>query len=546
MLGSPMKSARTFVSTAAFLGCSLIFCSASGAADLRPIAPTWQELDISSQENGATVVRSRAGTESIALRLGGKVEVLQKDRPYFKVDDREIALDHLTLVDVWRNKSAEEALAAYRDYVNADLKRRGWRELTAERTKISAGAGAPALYWASQADVTSAGKPVTLTTCMAAALVGSNIVAMTGIAEDAQGAKALKRYLAEAFATLERKTTAALSGEDIARLRSEAQSGGDRRSSGTGAMLLNDELASAEDREGGNGDTQHYILSPSDMIEAAALAAAGSRNGLFMTFVNDGRSQHTFLITDYDPATAMFTYSDTTGQHSLLEAGNNLAGVEAVPGPGGWQVKKDQLKTVLSAMIVGKAEVAKASGIVHFGPFGAFGNTPDDAKATDFFTWFHLTETGRSGTPGGGTTISYGPDSAKFRPLVTVRLNLAPAGWIRGADIVLKRRFIELANAADEANARDIAKSFIASSVVAADTKTIRSLQDEIFYLGSGQMLVGSKQDISIPVVPTDGYLAFAGRREYFMDYLSQSRLWMENVVADGEPALLISIGPAS
>ena len=47
------------------------------------------------------------------------------------------------------------------------------------------------------------------------------------------------------------------------------------------------------------------------MIEAAALAAAGSRNGLFMTFVNDGRSQHTFLITDYDPATAMFMYFRT-------------------------------------------------------------------------------------------------------------------------------------------------------------------------------------------------------------------------------------------
>ena len=197
------------------------------------------------------------------------------------------------------------------------------------------------------------------------------------------------------------------------------------KSGSLGAILLNDELASAEDREGGNGDTQHYILSPSDMVEAAALAAAGSSNGLFMTFVNDGRSQHTFLIKDYDPATATFTYSDTTGQHSLLEAGNNLAGVEAVRGPGGWQVKKDQLKTVLSPMIVGKAEVAKASGIVHFGPFGAFGNTPDDAKATNFFTWFHLTETARSATPGGGTTISYGPDSAKFRPLVTVRLNLA-------------------------------------------------------------------------------------------------------------------------
>jgi translation initiation factor 1 (eIF-1/SUI1) len=37
---------------------------------------------------------------------------------------------------------------------------------------------------------------------MAAALVGSNIVAVTGIAEDTEGAAVLKRYLADTLATL--------------------------------------------------------------------------------------------------------------------------------------------------------------------------------------------------------------------------------------------------------------------------------------------------------------------------------------------------------
>jgi len=62
-------------------------------------------------------------------------------------------------------------------------------------------------------------------------------------------------------------------------------------------------------------------------------AVAGSPNGPFFTFVNDGRSQHTFLVHAYDPANQWFEYSDSTGSRSMLEAGNNLAGVEAVRKP---------------------------------------------------------------------------------------------------------------------------------------------------------------------------------------------------------------------
>jgi hypothetical protein len=376
-------------------------------------------------------------------------------------------------------------------------------------------------------------------------LVGSNIAALTGIAEDADSAAVLKRYLADTLATLDEKTAAELSGEDIARLRRTAQIG-DWRATGAPVILRNDALASEQDRKAGNGDGPHLMLLPSDLIETVALGAAGRRDGLFTAFVTDGRSQDTIAINAYDPSTGTFTYSGRTGSN-MLEAGNNIAGVEAVRESRGWRVKKDQLQKVLSSIIVGKATTAKASGQIHLGPFGDMGNTLDDARKTDFFKWFGLAEMGRSATTDGGTMISFGPGSATYRALVRVRLNLAPAGWIRGADIVLKRRFIESDKTSEEANARDIAKSFIASCIAPGDdTKEIRGLREEIFHLVSGQVLVSATQDISVPVIPTDGYLAFTGHREYFMRYLSQSRLWMENIVADGEPALLISIGPAS
>src|SRR5258708_10324111 len=199
----------------------------------------------------------------------------------------------------------------------------------------------------------------------------------------------------------------------------------------TGVIILNDELASQQDRQNKSNDIQKYVLSPPDMADAAAAAVAGSPNGPFMTFVNDGRSQHTFLVHAYDAAAASFEYSDTTGNRSMLEAGNNLAGVEAVRKPDTtsriWVVKKDQLKTVLSAMIIGEADLLAVGRKIQLGPLRSVGNTPADAKQTDFFKWFHLEETGKSPAADGGTTIRYAPNAPKFRPLVTVRLQLAPA-----------------------------------------------------------------------------------------------------------------------
>jgi hypothetical protein len=157
-------------------------------------------------------------------------------------------------------------------------------------------------------------------------------------------------------------------------------------------ILLNDDLASPQDREKKSPDTQKYILSAENMAEAAAAAVENSPNGPFMTFVNDGRSQHAFLIHAYNPQTATFEYSDSTGSNSLLEAGNNIAGVEAVRKPDTtdrlWLVKKDQLQSVLSGMIIGEADLLAVQRKIQLGPVGALGDMPAKALQTDFFKFF--------------------------------------------------------------------------------------------------------------------------------------------------------------
>jgi hypothetical protein len=521
--------------------------STSDAAELRPVSPGWQEVAVEKNEAGNVKLQSRAASAAIGLNLGSGAEVLRTDPTIFGVDKLRIVVDHAALVDALRGKPAAAALSAYRDFVNADLQKRGWREVMTERQTLATGGNVPMIFWSMQVEVGPAGKTSTLTLGLAAAVAGASLVALSGVADNSQSASAIKHNVIAALATLQTGPGVAMTDDTIRRLRQEAQSLVYKMSDNTGVVLLNDELASAQERQGKSDDIQKFILSPPDMADAAAAAVAGRPNGLFMTFVNDGRSQHTFLTQAYDPATASFEYSDTTGSRSLLEAGNNLAGVEAVRKPDTterlWVVKKDQLQTVLAGMIVGSADLLPVQTKIHLGPLGSLGNTPADAKATDFFKWFHLEETGKSSGADGGTTISYAPNAAKYRPLVTVRLQLAPAGWIRGAELVLKRRFLE--DPREETSARDIAKSFLAIAAAKADWSKIHRLHDEIFYLGSAKMMVHdtAAKDITIPLIPSDGYQVFTGRRGHFVDILSRSRLWMENLVMDGEPALLVSIG---
>jgi hypothetical protein len=537
--------ARSWMSAVWFIAAATVSSTCS-SAEVRPVAPGWQELTIAREKDSAALT-SRIDSDAISLKLGGgQVEVLRADLPIFSVDKLEIWLDHMALVGALRGKPADAALTAYRDFIIADLQKHGWKEVATERAKFSAGGNLPAIYWALQAEGSSGGKTAKLTLGLAAAVAGSSIVAMTGLAEDVPSVPAVRRILTDTLATLEAKKGTALSADVVARLRQEAQRLVYRMASRVGVILLNDELASQQDRDI-KGDTQKFVLSPSDMANAAAAAVAGSPNGPFMTFLNDGRSQHTILVHAYDPATQSFEYSDTTGNRSMLEAGNNLAGVEAVRKPNTtdrlWVVKKDQLKTVLSGMIVGGADLLAMGRKMHLGPLGTLGNTPDEAKQTDFFKFFHLEETGKSAGADGGTTISYAPNAPKYRALVTVRLQLAQGGWLQGAQFVVKRRFIE--DPREATSARDITKSFIEVAAMPADWTKIHRLHDEIFYLGPTKMMVSDSaaKNIVIPLLPTDGYQVFAGRRGHFVDMLSRSRLWLENIVADGEPALLVSIG---
>src|SRR5262249_13646545 len=127
--------ARSWMCAVGLLAAAAV-SSTCALAQTRAVTPGWQEVTI-NKEGGAVAVQSRIDSDVVALKLsGGQVEVRRTDIPIFAVDKVDLSLDHMALTDAARGKGADVALAAYRDFVTADLVKRGWKEATAERAKI--------------------------------------------------------------------------------------------------------------------------------------------------------------------------------------------------------------------------------------------------------------------------------------------------------------------------------------------------------------------------------------------------------------------------
>jgi hypothetical protein len=270
-----------------------------------------------------------------------------------------------------------------------------------------------------------------------------------------------------------------------------------------------------------------------------------SNLGSYQTFVSDGRTQHVISLLAFDDKEQRFTYDDTAGDQGLLASGNNVAGVAAVKISNAvWKVTRDELQRVLYAITVTPGDILTINRSMVLGPFGQWGTSVADAQKTDFFTYFRLKQVARAGgAEHQQVVLTFKSEYAKLAPVVTVRLYVNGDGLLTDAELALKRKFID--DPKNELAARDIAQSFLTGAATAQDQEAVHRLHDEIMYLSSRPIVVGGAANIKIPLIPTDGFLAFKGRRSYFTQMLSRSRLWMENVVEDGEPALLMAVGTA-
>jgi hypothetical protein len=172
---------------------------------------------------------------------------------------------------------------------------------------------------------------------------------------------------------------------------------------------------------------------------------------------------------------------------------------------------------------------------------GLLGMSLADAQKTDFFSWFHLEETGREKDSGGRTVVTFKPNAEAFHKLVTVQTTLGAQDQIAQIDLYLARAFVN--DRMKRVNANDIAKSMLLDAVPGSDRADIKTLVDEIeSNRGSDMQILSARPPAETPVKESPGYLAYLGKRYVYTQQLSSSVLHMENVKQSGEDWIDIQV----
>jgi hypothetical protein len=174
--------------------------------------------------------------------------------------------------------------------------------------------------------------------------------------------------------------------------------------------------------------------------------------------------------------------------------------------------------------------------------FGGFGTSMDQAGKTDFFTWFHLQQTGEEQTAQ-GTIIVFKPSGKQFRDLVTMKVTTGPDRAITGMELMLSRAFVD--SKKDGIFARDIAKSLLRTAFATGADQEILDLADQIEYLGTSSQTIilhASRKPPQLPATPTPRYLTYLGQQQSYEHAAAGKTLRLKNATIDGEKALVIQI----
>lgn len=172
---------------------------------------------------------------------------------------------------------------------------------------------------------------------------------------------------------------------------------------------------------------------------------------------------------------------------------------------------------------------------------GLLNSSLADAKKADFFTFFHLEETGTGQDSHKHKVVTFKPASDKFRKLVTVKVTLDKDSKITGMELTLARSFID--DKASSVFARDIAKSLLLSALAGKDRDAVKELASEIMNRDlTGRILIRDKAP-ELPAKASAGFLAFQGKQKKHEQTLPAGKMTMENRKVDDAESLVITVG---
>ena len=174
--------------------------------------------------------------------------------------------------------------------------------------------------------------------------------------------------------------------------------------------------------------------------------------------------------------------------------------------------------------------------------FGGFGDKLDQARKTDFFTWFNLEQTGEERTAQ-ATVTTFKPSGEKFRDLVTFKVTTGQNGGIAGLELILSRAFVD--SPQEGIFARDIAKSLLNTAFADGADEDIKALAGQIEYLGTSTSPIiqhASRKPPKLPSQPTPGYRTYLGQQQSYEHAVGGKTLTLANAAVNGEKALVITI----
>lgn len=178
----------------------------------------------------------------------------------------------------------------------------------------------------------------------------------------------------------------------------------------------------------------------------------------------------------------------------------------------------------------------------HYPLESLLGSPIEEAKRSDFFTFFHLKETGAVVALENTVALSFEPEAGQFRKLVSVYVTLDTNNRIVRIDLNLARSFVD--HKTNGIFARDIAKSLLRAAIPKENQRAIADLANEIEFPAAieGQTIITVRPPPKLPPAPTAGYLTYLGKRSVFEQMVTTYKLRLENRKVNDVDSLLISV----
>jgi hypothetical protein len=175
-------------------------------------------------------------------------------------------------------------------------------------------------------------------------------------------------------------------------------------------------------------------------------------------------------------------YHDPWPGRSLLAAGNNEHGVAAQPSDGPqrrWIIPTSDLERVAYASLVQPAVWLRICGVATVVRY-------DDLSASEFFGFFHLSETGRTTDDKTGL-VEIGLQPGNWQDRIALGATVDAEGRLRAATLMVDRSW--LADPATAMFGADLLASFVGAVVTEADADEAELLQDALRGLPTGQVM---------------------------------------------------------